>query len=67
MSIGTFLVIMGKISWKCFLLLLLSCNQIESSNTRDQDDIEYIKGLRLLDEGENHPYVLQSVSEKVCR
>ncbi|MBL0742680.1 hypothetical protein [Chryseolinea lacunae] len=38
------------VSW--LLLLALSCNQIETSKTLKQDDIDRLKGLKLLDEGE---------------
>lgn len=37
-------------SW--ILLLLFSCNQIESGNTLSKSDINYIKNLKLLDDDE---------------
>lgn len=35
------------------LFLLISCNKIETNQTLDKDDIEYIKSLNLLTDGEN--------------
>ncbi len=35
------------------LLLLISCNKIENSKTLDKKDIEYIKSLGMLEDGEN--------------
>jgi hypothetical protein len=40
------------LSIKWILLLLFSCNQIENSNTLSQEDINHIKSLNLIDDGE---------------
>lgn len=35
------------------MLLLISCNKIETNQTLDKEDLKYIKSLNLLSDGEN--------------
>ncbi|QLC65924.1 hypothetical protein LPB248_06395 [Flavobacterium sp. LPB0248] len=35
------------------ILLLISCNKIETNQTLDKEDLKYIKSLNLLSDGEN--------------
>lgn len=44
---------MKRFGLRWILLLLLSCNQIERGETLSQRDIEYIRKLDLLDQGEH--------------
>ena len=41
-----------RLGFVCLLLLLLACNKIETAQTLNQSDHDYIRSLNLLEEGE---------------